>query len=93
MVTQRVQFLLSMVPTMNASGAIQSLTIGGEMSGGPGAGFTDIIASERTRQQISLRATANPSTAANIPAASMIQLSHTSRAKVSVEPRETNPDT
>ena len=85
MVVQRARFLLSMIPTMSLSAAIQSLTVGSEMSGGPGAGFKDIIASERTRQQISLRATAKPSAAANIPAASIIQLSHASRAKISVD--------
>eukprot|EP00977_Amphora_coffeiformis_P010055 scaffold2353_cov167-Amphora_coffeaeformis.AAC.46 len=93
MMTQRARFLLSMVPTLTASGAIQSLTIGGEMNGGPGAGFTDIITSERTRQQISLKATAKPSTAANVPAVSMVQLSHTARSKISVQSRVTNEST
>lgn len=74
-VSQRAQFLLELVPTMTSRGAIQSLNMADELGG-----FADLFTSERIRQQVSLRATSNPSQAPDIPPKSMVQLSQGSRA-------------
>lgn len=80
LISQRTQFLLDLIPTMTTRGAIQAMNSANEVSGTRTKGFADLFVCERARQQISLRATSNPSKAPDVPSASMVQLSQASRA-------------